>query len=42
MDEEMEERNTSVTKLDLQPERQEHQKCVDHNICLANHTNRNC
>ena len=37
-EEEMGEGNTSVTKLDLPPERQEHQKFVDHNIWLANHT----
>ena len=36
----MEEGNTPVTKLDLPPGRQEHQKFVDHNICLANHTYR--
>ena len=30
----------SVTELDLPPERLEHQKFVDHNICLANHTYR--
>ena len=37
----MEEGNTSVTKLDLPPGRQEHQKLKEHTICLANHTNSN-
>ena len=27
-------------RLDLPPGRQEHQKFVEHNICLANYTNR--
>ena len=40
-EEEMEEVNTSVTKLDLPPGRQEHQKLMEHTICLANHTNSN-
>ena len=37
-EEEMEEGNASVTKLDLPPERQEHQKLKEHTIRLANHT----
>ena len=32
---------TSVTRLDLPPGRQEHQKLTDHTICLANCTTRN-
>ena len=39
--EEMEDGNTSVTKLDLPPGRQEHQKLKEHTICLANHIDSN-
>ena len=38
--EEMEE-DTLVTKLDLPPGHQEHQKLKEHMFCLANHTKRN-
>ena len=40
-EEEMGEGNTSVTKLDLPPGRQEHQKLKEFTICLANHTDNN-
>ena len=40
-EEEEEEADTSVTKLDLPPVRQEHQELKEHTICLANHTNSN-
>ena len=39
-EEEIKEEDTSVMRLDLPPGHQEHQKFVDHTICLANHTNR--
>ena len=40
-EEEEEETDTSVTKLDFPPGRQEHQELQEHTICLANHTNSN-
>ena len=40
-DKEMEEEDTLVTKLDLQPGRQEHQQLNEHTIRLANRTKRN-
>ena len=39
-EEEMEVGKTSVTKLDLPPGRQEHQKLKEHTICSANHNGR--
>ena len=39
--EEIEDVNTSVTKLDIPPGRQEHQKLKENTTCLANHTNSN-
>ena len=40
-EEEEEETDTSMTKLDLPPGRQEHQELKEHTIYLANHTNSN-
>ena len=40
-EEEMEEEDKLVTKLDLPPGPQEHQQLKEHTICLVNRTKRN-